>query len=79
METHQRTQGGPLIYAGDLSAVTDAIINFDANNADPKAAMLASYTFVALTVRSPFFGTCGVPSGLTVGVVPGRGGCFPVL
>src|SRR5882724_117827 len=58
----QDTQGGALIYAGNLSAVTDAIVNFDANNADPKAAMLASYTFVALTVKFALSGAYGVPS-----------------
>jgi len=57
LKTHAQLNvyGGALIYTGDLSAVTDAIVNFDANNNDPKAAMLASYTFIALTVEAVVF------------------------
>jgi len=45
-------QGGYMFF-NDIQAVADAVVDFDANNRDPKAAILVTYTYTIIGVSLP--------------------------
>ncbi|KIJ54865.1 hypothetical protein M422DRAFT_24762 [Sphaerobolus stellatus SS14] len=53
LKTHAQGQvyGGPIVYLGDIPAIRQAIVDFNANNNDPKAMILSSYTFTVVTLE----------------------------